>query len=116
MRRLAVIGVVLFVCLAVSAIMFAQERGVSAGADRGKALYENYCGDCHGTSGKGDGPSARALGSAPTSFTESKFWEKDGETRIRTAVKDGYGAMPPLDLKKDEMNAIFGYMSRAFTK
>jgi len=110
-----VIAAAFFTCFAVSAAMFAGP-GSGAGPDRGKVLYENNCGDCHGVSGKGDGPSARALGAPPTNFTDPKFWGKDAEKRIRTAVRDGYGAMPPLDLKKDELNAIYGYMSQAFKK
>jgi cytochrome c553 len=91
MRRLVVIGVVLFVCLAVSAVMFARERGAPVGADRGKALYENYCGDCHGTSGKGDGPSAGLLALHPQTSRSRNSGGKDAEKRIRTAVKNGLG-------------------------
>ena len=115
MRRAAVLITVVFVLFAVSVLIFAG-FGVSAGTDQGKTLYENNCADCHGVSGKGDGPSARALGAPPTNFAESKFWGKDAEKRIRSAVKDGYGAMPPLDLKKDELNAIYTYMATAFRK
>ena len=115
MRRLQVITVILFVSFAASAVMFAGP-GAGAGPDQGKALYENNCGDCHGISGRGDGPSARALGSPPTNFTDPKFWGKDAEKQVRTAVRDGYGAMPPLDLKKDELTAVYGYMSQAFKK
>jgi len=115
MRHPLVIATVLLMFFAASAAILAGQ-GSGAASDQGKALYENNCGDCHGVSGKGDGPSARALGAPPTNFTDPKFWGKDAEKRIRTAVRDGYGAMPPLDLKKDELNAIYGYMSRAFRK
>jgi len=115
MRHPLLITTVLFISFAALAAVLAGP-GSGAGPDRGKVLYENNCGDCHGVSGKGDGPSARALGAPPTNFTDPKFWGKDAEKRVRTAVRDGYGAMPPLELKKEELNAVYGYMSRAFGK
>ena len=67
--------------------------------------------DCHGVSGKGDGPSAGALGSKPTNFREAKFWGNNAEKKIRSAIKNGYGAMPSLELKGDEIKAISDYMA-----
>lgn len=116
MKHPAAVLAITLICAAVLAIVCYGGQGGSTAADRGKSLYENYCGDCHGISGKGDGPSARALGSPPTNFTNPGFWGKDAEKRIRTAVRDGYGTMPPLDLKSDEIKAVSDYMSRAFRK
>jgi mono/diheme cytochrome c family protein len=36
----------------------------------GKDMYLHYCASCHGKEGKGDGPAAAALKSAPTNLTE----------------------------------------------
>ena len=38
-------------------------------AASGKQMFEAYCASCHGTSGKGDGPAAGALKSAPPDLT-----------------------------------------------
>lgn len=38
-------------------------------AASGKQMFEAYCASCHGTSGKGDGPAAAALKSAPADLT-----------------------------------------------
>ena len=38
-------------------------------AASGKQMFEAYCASCHGTSGKGDGPAAGALKSAPADLT-----------------------------------------------
>jgi len=35
----------------------------------GKQMFDAYCASCHGTSGKGDGPAAGALKSAPADLT-----------------------------------------------
>ncbi len=50
---------------------------------KGKALYEGKgtCFNCHGTSGKGDGPAGQILNPSPRNFTNPKFHKnrKDGE-------------------------------------
>jgi mono/diheme cytochrome c family protein len=40
---------------------------------RSKELYENYCTQCHGAKGAGDGPAARFLNPKPRNFGEGKF-------------------------------------------
>ncbi len=45
----------------------AQEQ--SAGS-LGKAMYTKYCSNCHGVSGKGDGPFAPQLTKKPTDLTQ----------------------------------------------
>lgn len=38
-------------------------------ADSGKEMFHSYCAVCHGTDGKGNGPAASALKTAPTDLT-----------------------------------------------
>jgi len=38
-------------------------------ASSGKQMFDSYCASCHGTSGKGDGPAAGSLKSAPADLT-----------------------------------------------
>jgi len=38
-------------------------------AASGKQMFEAYCASCHGTAGKGNGPAAAALKSAPADLT-----------------------------------------------
>lgn len=45
----------------------------TAGPDRGKVLYDNYCLSCHGEKGTGDGPAAVFLDPKPRDFGEAKF-------------------------------------------
>ncbi len=40
---------------------------------RGKAVYDAHCVECHGSSGKGDGPAAALLTPRPRDFTTGKF-------------------------------------------
>jgi mono/diheme cytochrome c family protein len=41
----------------------------AAGDDPGRALYQRYCGACHGREGRGDGPVAGSLGEHPADLT-----------------------------------------------
>ena len=42
----------------------------------GQALYQDYCATCHGETGKGDGPVAKALRTAPPDLTH--IWMRNG--------------------------------------
>ena len=52
---------------------------------RGKALYAQTCGTCHGPEGKGDGPGGTGLTPKPRKFTEGGGW-KNG-TRLEDIYK-----------------------------
>src|SRR5712692_819902 len=47
---------------------------------RGKAVFENHCVECHGTSGRGDGASAAFLVPRPRDFTTGKYKIRTTET------------------------------------
>jgi mono/diheme cytochrome c family protein len=53
---------------------------------QGPALYKAYCASCHGTEGKGDGPMASSLKSAPADLT-------------RIAARNG-GTFPLMRIEK----------------
>jgi cytochrome c oxidase cbb3-type subunit 2 len=42
-------------------------------AERGKAVYEKWCAQCHGDSGAGDGPAARYMLPRPRDFTTAQY-------------------------------------------
>jgi cbb3-type cytochrome c oxidase subunit III len=52
----------------------------AAQASRGKTVYDAHCVECHGTSGKGDGPSAALLTPRPLDFTSAKYKIRTTET------------------------------------
>ena len=51
---------------------------------RGKAVYERHCQNCHGPSGRGDGPAAASLKVPPTNFQRFQSFLKSDEELLRT--------------------------------
>lgn len=67
--------------------------------NRGKAVYDRYCSNCHGSRGAGDGPGAKALTPRPASFAAARF---------RHATVDNPSALPSDD-------ALLGLVRRGIT-
>ena len=88
-----------------------------ASAERGKALFSEYCASCHGVSGKGDGPAAPALKIPPADLTALAARNKGQfpSLRVMQAIKagpsvpaHGSGIMPvwgPIFLQGDYPDA-----------
>jgi mono/diheme cytochrome c family protein len=51
----------------------AQPAATATPLQSGKAVYEQRCAYCHGTSGRGDGPVAASLHPRPLDFTAGRF-------------------------------------------
>lgn len=51
---------------------------------KGKELYANYCAQCHGDKGEGDGPAAKFLFPKPRNFTENLFRIVSTDNRVPT--------------------------------
>ena len=97
---------------------------------RGQALYENYCLQCHGPEGKGDGEVAKKANLKVADLTEEKkhvtrfgillVIEKphfSKFTMIRQ-VKHPVGKMPEVkdDLTRPEMDDLVGYIKTLIYK
>jgi len=63
-------------------------------AASGKEMYVQYCAACHGTDGKGSGPAAAAMKSAPTDLTQltNKNNGKYPADSVSAVLKFGNGA------------------------
>jgi len=57
----------------------------------GKTLYEGKgaCFNCHGKSGKGDGPAAAALDPGPRDLTNCQFQSKRSDGELLWVIKNG---------------------------
>ena len=51
---------------------------------RGKAVYQRHCQDCHGLTGRGDGPAAASLTVPPANFQRFRSFLKSDEELLRT--------------------------------
>jgi mono/diheme cytochrome c family protein len=51
---------------------------------RGKAVYERYCQNCHGVTGRGDGAAAASLKVPPANFQRFQSFLKSDEELLRT--------------------------------
>jgi len=51
---------------------------------RGKAVYERHCQNCHGPTGRGDGPGAVSLKVPPANFQRFQSFLKSDEELLRT--------------------------------
>jgi len=60
----------LFLTLAISPALAGAQTGAET---EGKKLYRKYCLECHGESGRGDGPKSRNLGFRPRDFLLGAF-------------------------------------------
>ncbi|MCA9471888.1 MAG: c-type cytochrome [Nitrospirales bacterium] len=50
-----------------------SQEFTNASVDRGKVLYKEYCSQCHGATGKGDGPAASGLSPKPAVHANIPF-------------------------------------------
>jgi cytochrome c oxidase cbb3-type subunit III len=55
----------------------------------GKKLYFTYCTGCHGVTGKGDGPAAKALPVRPADHTDTKKMSQYSDEHLFTVISKG---------------------------
>lgn len=82
-------------CLMLSA------RG-TASAEDGKALYQAQCQLCHGVEGRGDGPAAAALKTAPSNLHDCGRLALVRDADLAKTIREGRGAMPPWQSLGDD--------------
>jgi mono/diheme cytochrome c family protein len=84
----------------------------------GGELYQANCVQCHGTGGKGDGPMAANLASAPRDFTDQAFMAEYSAAAMFGIISQGIDPMPAYasQLDESEVWAITDYLrSLTFT-
>lgn len=58
-------------------------------AERAATIFLDLCSVCHGTGGKGDGPSAAGLHPKPADFTNCKVMAAESDETLYTIIKRG---------------------------
>ncbi|HVN87698.1 MAG TPA: cytochrome c [Candidatus Binatia bacterium] len=85
-----------------------------ARADDGKAAYDKNCVTCHGASGKGDGPAAKALKPPPGDFATSLKGMSDAD--MVKLLKEGGKPLGKTHsafaakLNDEQINAVVTYI------
>jgi mono/diheme cytochrome c family protein len=107
--------------LIVVAAAFTVTRTRLEAQPRGKAVYDKHCTECHGTAGKGDGPSAFYVAPRPRDFSTGRYKIRSTETGsvptdddlIRSVRQGLYGtAMPAWDriLSDTDIQDVVAYI------
>lgn len=92
-----------------------------ASVSRGQAVYEKHCVECHGTSGKGDGPASFLMIPRARDFTTGDYKIRSTETGnlptdadILRSIRQGLAgsAMPAWDsiISDDDITAVAAYV------
>ena len=90
--------VLVSLALFLSGCVFGSRVGLQPDKN-GKAVYTEACGSCHGTGGKGDGPTSAALRRRPTDLT--RLAERNGGAFPRPHVVDVITGSAPIDAHGD---------------
>lgn len=82
----------------------------------GKKIFEGKgtCFNCHGKTGKGDGPAGKVLNPAPRNFTNCKFHKKRKDGELFWIIKNGSpgtGMVPliPSAITEEEAWKVIAY-------
>lgn len=84
MRRMAFLTIG---CLV--GMMMLPGASQAADAAAGKALYQQYCGTCHGPQGKGDGPAAAMMNPKPRNHTDGKYMNALSDDHLKKVISEG---------------------------
>lgn len=90
----------------------------AADVEAGKAKYDQLCANCHGTTGKGDGPTGAALDPQPRDMTDPEWQESTSDEKIAKVIQDGGAAsglsplMPPFggSLSDQDVENLVAYI------
>jgi high-affinity iron transporter len=80
---------------------------------RGKNLFQQHCSECHGPTGKGDGPKAKGLDPRPANYVADGMDARLAPARVAATIRFGVSgtAMVPFTfLEDDDRYAIAFYV------
>ena len=87
-------GLIICAGLALGAAVFLMSSGDGAAQQKGDVAagnvkYQQLCASCHGASGKGDGPAAKALNPKPRNHTDANYMKTISDEYIAKITKLG---------------------------
>ena len=98
--------------LIVGALFFASSA-FAADVNMGHSNYIARCQSCHGTTGNGDGPAARALPKPPRSFATPEFWVGMTDERLASTITNGKpgSAMRGFPMDDKQREDLIAYLN-----
>lgn len=86
MKKISVFLCAMGLVAATGVSAFAEAKGK---AEEGKKIYQQFCANCHGPEGKGDGPAAKVLNPKPADHSDgSKMCAMTDDVLFKT-IKEG---------------------------
>lgn len=87
--------------------------GISEATNKGEKLFDQNCTTCHGTSGKGDGPTADMLDKRPADLTTLQV-QKESDGALFWKITNGKGAMASYkkDLSEEERWQLVNFVRK----
>ena len=109
-------GVIKGAAILAAGLWLVSTAARGAHAQEAKELYEKSCNNCHGPSGKGDGPASKMLKPPAADFATALKGKADAD--IAKTIKEGGKAvgksplMPAFGgkLKDDQIQALVSYV------
>ena len=105
------------VLLALGLVCVTAFQGQAADVEAGKQLYQTRCAPCHGTDGKAQTPTAKALKPTPRDHTDGAYMNALSNEHLAKVIKEGGTAvgkspiMPPqTDLNEQQIQDIVAFV------
>jgi mono/diheme cytochrome c family protein len=107
------VGVTLFVGIGLGILMAGMAVAGAGDIEKGKTLYRQSCGHCHGLDGKGDGEMGGYLNPPPANLASEKTQSKS-DAELKDVIMKGRSgtAMEGFEgaLEEDQFNDLFAYL------
>jgi mono/diheme cytochrome c family protein len=114
----AALAVVMLVVAALALRLSTARADAQRDVEAGRALYTRDCATCHGSTGRGDGPSAAGFATKPADLTEGRLMNGLPDQFLANVILTGGPAeglslgMPPFrgHLSEDQVRRVIAYV------
>jgi mono/diheme cytochrome c family protein len=110
LRKILFASLLVLICISISLAIYRQKKEWSVpdssknlanplqfteyNLNAARILYRDKCSDCHGNTGKGDGPQATMHDTTPTNLTDAKHMNRLTDGELFYQITEGRDPMP----------------------